>query len=67
MDKQQALTRESLAGIIPRRPRDAHKGLFGHVLIVGGQPGMLGAVRLAGEAAYRAGLLQALGTAGSGT
>jgi NAD(P)H-hydrate epimerase len=55
MNNMQPLTRESLAGLIPRRPRDAHKGLFGHVLIVGGQPGMLGAVRLAGEAAYRCG------------
>lgn len=55
MGNLQLLSREALAGTIPRRPRDAHKGLFGHVLIVGGQPGMLGAVRLAGEAAYRAG------------
>jgi NAD(P)H-hydrate epimerase len=37
------------------RPRDAHKGDMGHVLIVGGDRGMGGAVRLAGEAAYRAG------------
>lgn len=37
------------------RPRTAHKGAFGHVLIVGGQPGMGGAVRLAGEAAARSG------------
>lgn len=38
-----------------RRPRDAHKGLSGHVLIVGGDHGMGGAVRLAAEAALRAG------------
>lgn len=37
------------------RPRDAHKGLFGHVLIIGGDYGMAGAVRLAGEAALRVG------------
>lgn len=37
------------------RPRDAHKGLFGHVLVVGGNIGMSGAVRLAGEAALRVG------------
>ena len=36
-------------------PRTAHKGDFGHVLIVGGGPGMPGAVRLAGEAALRSG------------
>lgn len=36
---------------LTRRPREAHKGLFGHVLIVGGNCGMTGAVRLGGEAA----------------
>jgi ADP-dependent NAD(P)H-hydrate dehydratase / NAD(P)H-hydrate epimerase len=40
---------------LPPRPRDAHKGRFGHVLVVGGDLGMGGAVRLAGEAALRAG------------
>jgi ADP-dependent NAD(P)H-hydrate dehydratase / NAD(P)H-hydrate epimerase len=40
---------------LPPRPRDAHKGRFGHVLVVGGDKGMGGAVRLAGEAALRAG------------
>jgi len=40
---------------LPRRPRTAHKGRHGHVLIVGGGPGMPGAARLAGEAALRAG------------
>lgn len=40
---------------LPRRDRHAHKGDFGHVLIVGGGPGMPGAARLAGEAALRAG------------
>lgn len=40
---------------LPRRERDAHKGRYGHVLVVGGDAGMGGAVRLAGEAALRAG------------
>ena len=40
--------------LAPRR-RSAHKGDFGHVLVVGGGPGMPGAVRLCGEAALRAG------------
>ena len=40
---------------LKRRPRSAHKGDFGHVLIVGGGEGMPGAVRLAGEAALRSG------------
>src|SRR5262245_55758363 len=38
----------------PRRP-DAHKGDFGHVLVVGGSDGMAGAPALAGVAALRAG------------
>jgi hydroxyethylthiazole kinase-like uncharacterized protein yjeF len=40
---------------LPRRKRSAHKGKFGHVLIVGGGPGMPGAVRICGEAALRTG------------
>ncbi len=37
------------------RRRDANKGDFGHVLVVGGAPGFGGAARLAGEAALRSG------------
>ena len=44
-----------VAECLPPRSRDAHKGSFGHVVVVGGGPGMPGAVRLAGEAALRAG------------
>jgi NAD(P)H-hydrate epimerase len=40
---------------LPRRSRTAHKGRFGHVLVVGGGAGMPGAVRLCGEAALRTG------------
>lgn len=40
---------------LPRRPRAAHKGNFGRVLIVGSGPGMPGAVRLSGEACLRVG------------
>lgn len=46
-----ALIRSSL----PARRRTAHKGDFGRVLIVGGAPGMPGAVRICGEAALRTG------------
>ncbi len=44
-----------LADRLGRRRRDAHKGDFGHVLVVGGDHGMAGAVRLAAEAAARCG------------
>ncbi|MGV3740497.1 MAG: NAD(P)H-hydrate dehydratase [Gammaproteobacteria bacterium] len=37
------------------RPVDAHKGMFGRILVIGGDYGMPGAVRLAGEAALRTG------------
>jgi len=48
-------TAGELPRLLPRRPATAHKGNFGHVLVVGGNYGMSGAVRLAGEAALRAG------------
>lgn len=40
---------------LPRRRRASHKGDFGHVLVVGGDHGMGGAVRLTAEAALRCG------------
>jgi NAD(P)H-hydrate epimerase len=40
---------------LPSRRREANKGDFGRVLIIGGGPGMPGAVRLAGEACLRTG------------
>ena len=41
--------------ILPPRPRTAHKGDAGSLLLVGGGPGMSGAIRLAAEAALRSG------------
>ncbi|WP_022961372.1 bifunctional ADP-dependent NAD(P)H-hydrate dehydratase/NAD(P)H-hydrate epimerase [Halopseudomonas pelagia] len=43
------------ASALPSRPRAAHKGLFGHVVLVGGDRGMGGAIMLAAEAALRSG------------
>src|SRR3712207_6220202 len=40
---------------MPRRRPDAHKGDFGHVLVVGGSRGMAGAPALAGVAPLRPG------------
>jgi NAD(P)H-hydrate epimerase len=40
---------------LPPRPTEGHKGLFGRVLVVGGNDGMIGAPVLAGTAALRMG------------
>ena len=51
---------------LPRRRRDAHKGDYGRVLVVGGDHGMGGAVRLAAAAALRTGAgLVTVGTQGA--
>ena len=52
LDYEALRERSSLLGA---RPRGAHKGRHGHVLVVGGEEGFAGAVRLAAEAAARAG------------
>lgn len=44
-----------LAGCLPRRHANAHKGEHGHVLAVGGDHGFGGALRLCAEAALRVG------------
>ena len=49
------LAYEDCLGLIGPRRRDSHKGRFGHVLVVGGDHGLAGAARLAGEAAARTG------------
>jgi hydroxyethylthiazole kinase-like uncharacterized protein yjeF len=45
----------SYSDILPRRSRTGHKGNYGHALIIGGDYGMAGAIRLCGEAAARTG------------
>jgi len=50
------LIRQNIVGyLLPRRPRNSHKGSFGWVLGIGGNSHMSGAVRLCGEAALRSG------------
>lgn len=49
------LTLDELQLWLPNRPKNSHKGMFGHVLVVGGDEGMPGAVRLAAEGALRIG------------
>jgi ADP-dependent NAD(P)H-hydrate dehydratase / NAD(P)H-hydrate epimerase len=49
------LNYDALKLLLPARPRDSHKGDFGHVLVLGGDQGMGGAALLAAEAAARSG------------
>ncbi len=46
---------EFVAAMLPARPAQAHKGIFGKALIVAGSAHYVGAPRLAAEAAYRSG------------
>jgi hydroxyethylthiazole kinase-like uncharacterized protein yjeF len=45
----------TVGALLPRRPRNAHKGTFGHVLVIAGSRGKTGAALLASEGAGRAG------------
>jgi len=49
------LIKEIDYSLLPKRKASSHKGCFGHVLIVGGNTGMPGAVILAAKAALRTG------------
>ena len=51
----QRLELEDLKQVLKPRQKNAHKGHFGHVLVVGGDEGYLGAARMAAEAAARVG------------
>lgn len=56
-----------LAGLLPERARAAHKGCYGHVLIIGGSHGLTGAPALAALGALHggAGLVSAVAPADS--
>ncbi len=49
------LSKTEISTLIPKRKTDTNKGDFGHILIVGGDNNMAGAVVMATEAAYRSG------------
>ncbi len=49
------MARTTVIPPLPPRPKSGHKGLFGRVLVVGGNDGMIGAPVLAGTAALRMG------------
>ena len=53
--KLEVTTAHDLAAFLAPRPMDSNKGMYGHVLIVGGSLGKSGAAAMAGMAALRAG------------
>ncbi len=55
MTNAKKITLKDIGAWLTPRPLDAHKGLFGHVMIVGSDYGMPGAARLAAEGALRVG------------
>ena len=54
-EQPSALLSTRSGAVFPPRRRSAHKGHFGHVLVIGGDAGFSGAARLAAEAAARVG------------
>lgn len=49
------ITAKEVAPLLAPRPRDSNKGMYGHVLVVGGSLGKAGAAAMAGFSALRAG------------
>lgn len=49
------LEARDVAGLLPDRPAASHKGTYGHLLVVAGSRGMIGAAVLAARGALRAG------------
>jgi len=49
------ITPNDVAPLIGPRPRDSNKGMYGHVLVVGGSLGKAGAAAMAGFSALRSG------------
>ncbi|MBQ2073135.1 MAG: NAD(P)H-hydrate dehydratase [Bacteroidaceae bacterium] len=49
------ITQETISSMLKPRPKDGHKGTFGHALLVAGKYGMAGACVLASRACLRSG------------
>lgn len=49
------IEKEEIRSLLPARGKFAHKGTFGHALMISGTYGMMGAALLAGESCLRAG------------
>ena len=52
---RQVLDKRLLVNLLSARVRTCHKGMCGHVLLIGGDTGMAGAVHMAAEASARVG------------
>src|SRR6185312_12383606 len=48
-------TPEDIRHLFAKRPCDSNKGMYGHVLVVGGSPGKSGAPAMSGLGSYRSG------------
>ena len=53
---KELITPKDLRSLIRRRARNAHKGTFGNVLLIGGAAGYAGAIAMAARAAARSGV-----------
>src|SRR5438034_4497349 len=53
--KLNLITAKDIAQLFGPRPRDSNKGMYGHVLVIGGSLGKAGAAAMAGFSALRAG------------
>jgi NAD(P)H-hydrate epimerase len=64
--RENVLTPEEAADLLPDRPPDAHKGTFGKIVVIAGSVGYTGAAALTAESALRSGAgLVTLGTPAS--
>ncbi|MDO9574670.1 MAG: NAD(P)H-hydrate dehydratase, partial [Candidatus Contubernalis sp.] len=53
--KVNLITQGMVKALLPKRKPNSHKGTYGKVMILGGSPGLTGAVAMAGETALRSG------------
>ncbi|MFH1414539.1 MAG: NAD(P)H-hydrate dehydratase [Elusimicrobiota bacterium] len=55
LDKEEFVLRQDCEAYFTRRKKDTHKKTYGHILVVGGSPGMSGAVTMSALGALRTG------------
>ena len=53
--RTELVDRGTVRGVLPPRPRDSHKGAYGHVFVVAGSAGKSGAAIMTGQSALRSG------------